>query len=81
VQDVDQGIELLTGVPAGERDEEGAFPEGTINQRVESRLIELARKQRDFANGSEEGTSNESTDETSDQDADLAEEPEAVGSE
>jgi lon-related putative ATP-dependent protease len=49
VQTVDQAMELLTGVPAGERDTEGDFPEGSINQRVEARLIELAERQRDFA--------------------------------
>jgi len=49
VQTVDQGIELLTGVPAGELDEEGNFPEGSMNQLVEARLIELAERQRDFA--------------------------------
>ncbi|MGD8996887.1 MAG: ATP-binding protein [Anaerolineae bacterium] len=59
VQNVDEGIELLTGVPAGERDEEGAFPEGTINQRVEAQLIELAQRQRDFAEGSAEEGSEE----------------------
>ncbi|MGD2176944.1 MAG: ATP-binding protein [Anaerolineae bacterium] len=57
VKNVDEGIELLTGVPAGERDQEGAFPLGTINQRVEARLIELAQKQRDFAEGPEEESS------------------------
>ena len=45
---VDDAIELLTGVPAGERDAEGNFPEGGINQHVEARLIELAEKQRAF---------------------------------
>jgi len=54
VQTVDQAIELLTGIPAGERDEEGNFPEGSINQRVEARLIELAEKQRAFAAPPEE---------------------------
>jgi len=49
VETVDQGIELLTGIPAGERDGEGNFTEGSINQRVEARLIELAEKQRAFA--------------------------------
>ncbi len=44
VEHIDQGIELLTGVTAGERDERGAFPEGSINARVEERLIELARR-------------------------------------
>jgi lon-related putative ATP-dependent protease len=46
---VDQAIELLTGVPAGERDEDGNFPEGSINQLVEARLAELAEKQRVFS--------------------------------
>jgi len=49
VRTVDQAIELLTGVPAGERDEEGNFPEASVNQRVEARLIELAEKQRAFS--------------------------------
>jgi len=46
VTTIDEGIELLTGMPAGVRDENGEFPDGTINQRVELRLIglsELAR--------------------------------------
>ncbi|MDY7078554.1 MAG: ATP-binding protein, partial [Chloroflexota bacterium] len=54
VRTVDQALELLTGTPAGERDEEGNFSEGSINQRVEARLIELAEKQRDFAATSEQ---------------------------
>jgi len=48
VENVDEAIELLTGVPAGERDESGAFPPGSVNQRVEGRLIDLAEKQRAF---------------------------------
>jgi len=44
VETIDQGIQILTGVPAGERDASGKFPEGSVNQRVESRLIELAEK-------------------------------------
>jgi len=44
VETIDQGIEILTGIPAGERDALGFFPEGSINQRVESRLVELAEK-------------------------------------
>ncbi|MFN2227958.1 MAG: Lon-insertion domain-containing protein, partial [Anaerolineae bacterium] len=54
VETINQGIELLTGMPAGERDDEGHFPEGTINHRVEQRLVELAQKRREFAQ-SEEG--------------------------
>jgi hypothetical protein len=44
VETVDQGIEILTGIPAGERDESGNFPKGMINQRVETRLAALSDK-------------------------------------
>jgi len=46
VETIDQGIEVLTGIPAGKRDETGKFPTGSINQRVEARLMALAEKQR-----------------------------------
>ena len=46
---IDQGIECLTGVPAGERDAEGRFPEGTINHAVEARLRGFAETLRGFA--------------------------------
>jgi predicted ATP-dependent protease len=52
MQTVDQAMELLTGIPAGARDAEGDWPEDSINQRVEARLIELAERQRDFADES-----------------------------
>jgi len=42
VDTADEAISLLTGLPAGERDNEGAFPEGSINHKVEQRLLELA---------------------------------------
>jgi lon-related putative ATP-dependent protease len=48
VDTIDQGIELLTGVPAGERDDAGEFPTGSVNQRVEARLIALADKRLAF---------------------------------
>lgn len=35
---VDEGIEVLTGVPAGERGADGAWPEGSINFLVDRRL-------------------------------------------
>ncbi len=44
VESIDQGIEILTGVPAGERDSSGKFPDGSVNQKVETRLIEFAEK-------------------------------------
>lgn len=48
VETIDQGIELLTGVPAGERNEKGEFPAGSVNQRVEARLLVLAEKRLAF---------------------------------
>ncbi|MDH3671925.1 MAG: AAA family ATPase [Gammaproteobacteria bacterium] len=51
VETIDQVMSLLTGVPAGERDRNGNFPEGSINQRVEHRLAALAQLQQKFAEG------------------------------
>ncbi|MFC1833912.1 Lon protease family protein [Thermodesulfobacteriota bacterium] len=48
VEHVDQGIEILTGVAAGECDEEGAYPEGTINFLVDERLVELSQGMKEF---------------------------------
>ncbi len=42
VENIDQGIEVLTGVPAGEPDEEGVYPEGTINYLVQKQLDDMA---------------------------------------
>jgi predicted ATP-dependent protease len=39
---IDEGIEVLTGVVAGELDTEGNYPEGSVNQLVQSRLDEMA---------------------------------------
>ena len=48
VETIDQGLEILTGQPSGARDADGRFPEGSVNARVEARLIELADKRRAF---------------------------------
>jgi len=45
IKTVDEGMEILTGVPAGERGKDGLFPEGTINRRVEDKLFYLLREQ------------------------------------
>ena len=38
VKTIDEGIEILTGIEAGEMDENGQYPEGTINYLVQERL-------------------------------------------
>ncbi len=54
VATIDEGIEILTGRPAGERGPDGRYPEGTINAAVERRLRELAEAVRRFEPGREE---------------------------
>jgi predicted ATP-dependent protease len=48
IEDVDEGLELLTGAPAGERGAGGRFPDGTVNARVEARLAAFAQQARAF---------------------------------
>lgn len=42
ISTIEEGIELLTGVPAGSRDENGKFPAGTINYLVYNKLKKYA---------------------------------------
>jgi lon-related putative ATP-dependent protease len=44
VETVDQGLTLLTGIPAGEPDRDGNYPTGTLNQRIAARLDAFAAK-------------------------------------
>jgi predicted ATP-dependent protease len=41
VSTIDEGIALLTGREAGEPDEDGVYPEGTVNRAVADRLAEM----------------------------------------
>jgi predicted ATP-dependent protease len=43
---IDEGMEILTGLPAGESTAHGRYPEGTINGRVDQRLRDLAEPSR-----------------------------------
>lgn len=49
VERVNQALEVLTGLPAGERDAEDEFPEDSVNYRAEVRLDELAVIRQTFA--------------------------------
>jgi lon-related putative ATP-dependent protease len=55
VETIDQGIEILTGVAAGERDADGNYPEDSINYRVEAQLSEMAERRKAFASAGEDG--------------------------
>ena len=54
VNDIDEGIEVLTGVTAGERDPDGHYPEESINGRVEKKLRRFSEQLRQA--GSEKPT-------------------------
>lgn len=51
VHHVDEAMELLTGLEAGQADADGRFPEGTINYRVAARLADYASVRQAFAQG------------------------------
>jgi lon-related putative ATP-dependent protease len=48
VERIDQGIELLTGTPAGERGKDGEFPPGTVFRKVADRLQAMAEARQKF---------------------------------
>jgi len=48
VRTIDEGLEVLTGLPAGQAAEDGTYPVGTVNQLVSQRLVSLAERLRRF---------------------------------
>jgi len=48
IDTVDQGIERLTGTPAGKLKEDGTYPEGTVHYLVDQRLKSLADAAKEF---------------------------------
>jgi predicted ATP-dependent protease len=48
IETIEQGIELLTGIPAGERQPDGTYPEGTVHHAVQNRLRALAQGLRSY---------------------------------
>ena len=43
VSTIEEGIEVLTGVPAGKKDKDGKFPAGTVNHLVYEKLKKYAK--------------------------------------
>jgi len=68
VDNVDDAVELLMGVPAGVLDETGKYPAGTINRKVSDELARLASVQREIEAAQKKpvaaGAGGESSDET-----------------
>lgn len=58
IKTLDEGLEILTGVKAGERLSDGTYEEGSVNQKVDAAIRELGLAWKDFGaeaswNGSE----------------------------
>jgi lon-related putative ATP-dependent protease len=62
---VEEGMEIFTGMPAGEMKEDGTYPEGTINYLVSKRLEELStamKEKKDEKNETDEKKEKEEND-------------------
>ena len=51
VRSIDEAVAALTGIATGERDKDGQFPADTLNRLVEDKLIQFARRRRQFSEG------------------------------
>ncbi len=49
VSTIDEGMEVLTGVAAGQPGRDGSFPRGSINARVSQRLRDMARRMKEYS--------------------------------
>ncbi len=47
VSTIDEGIEILTGTPAGAKGKDGAYPAGTVNALMAEKLREIHKKLKD----------------------------------
>ena len=59
VETIDEGMEILAGRPMGEPDENGEYPEGSVNRAVVDRLAELARLRKEFGRAAGDGNADE----------------------
>ncbi|UZJ41035.1 AAA family ATPase [Prosthecochloris sp. SCSIO W1101] len=57
---IDEGIEILTGIPAGKQLENGNYPKETINGLAVERLTSMAEKQKKYTEGTNNKNPNES---------------------
>lgn len=55
VSNIDEGIEILTGIPAGQRNPDGSYPEGTINAMVYNKLRYYAETMARFGKDQDDG--------------------------
>lgn len=58
VETIDEGIEILSGIPAGQRDDRGKFPPGTIHYLVDEQLCTWNRRNKKGEFGLDSGGDN-----------------------
>lgn len=49
IEKIDEGLEILTGKPAGQKDEKGHFPAGSVHYLIDNKLREWSNKRRNNA--------------------------------
>jgi lon-related putative ATP-dependent protease len=59
VTKVDEALSILTGVDAGERGADGAFPDGSVNFKVEEALVRFALTRKEFESDSDDDAATE----------------------
>ncbi|HXK34225.1 MAG TPA: AAA family ATPase, partial [Dehalococcoidia bacterium] len=57
VSSIDEGIELLTGLPAGKLGKDGQYPQGTVYRKVTDMLEELTRRAVEVNRGARDAVS------------------------
>lgn len=55
VDTVEEGIQILTDMPAGKKDAQGEYPANTVFGRVDKRLCEMADVLKEYGGGQEDG--------------------------
>jgi lon-related putative ATP-dependent protease len=63
VNTVDEALEALTGLAAGERGDDGTYPEDSLHGRVDRRLHEMGEAMRQFGRRSRDGATPEKPEE------------------
>ncbi len=49
IETIDQGLEILTGIPSGQKNADGEFPYGTVNRMVVTRLDRATDRAREVS--------------------------------
>lgn len=54
VRTIDEAVTALTGMTAGERNEDGEFPPDTLNRLVEDKLVQFATRRKQYAESADD---------------------------